>query len=114
ALPRDREDAVHVLDGEVLGPHARDVHVDDQRCVGLEDVGRWLPLAGGDEAHRTAVGDFVEIDLELLRRMDRERARAPGGTSRGTAALSHGAPLRWREPVPRTGETAPSGRAPPP
>src|SRR5256886_5609870 len=71
-------------------------------------------LGGGDEAHRTAVGDFVEIDLEFLRRMGRERARAPGGASRGPAALTHGAPPPCRGPVPRTGGTAPSARAPPP
>ena len=69
ALPGDREDTVYVLDAEVLGAHARDVHVDEERVVGLEDVGGGLPLGGRDEAHRAAVGDFVEINLELLGRM---------------------------------------------
>src|SRR5207248_2240961 len=113
-LARDREDAVHVLDGEVFGPHAGDVHVDDERLVRLEDVGGGLPFGGGDEAHEAAVGDLVEIDFELLGGMHRERARAPRGAPRRAAGVSHGAPPRWRGPVPRTGGTAPSARAPPP
>src|SRR4029077_8521910 len=75
ALAGDCEHPLGVLDAEILGVHAGDIHVDDDRVVGLVDVGRWLPLGGGDEPHRTAVGNLVEVDLELFRRVDGERAR---------------------------------------
>src|SRR5216117_834255 len=94
ALARDRQDTVHVLDREVLRAHPGDVHVDHQRGVGLVNVRRRLPLGRGDEAHRAAVGDFVEVDLELFRRMHGEGARAAAGPARGRAAIAHGAPPR--------------------
>src|SRR5438876_515233 len=111
ALAPDREDAVHVLDREVLRVHPRDVHVDDQRVLGLEDIGRRLPLGGRDEAHRAPVRDLVEIDFELFGGMHREGARAPRGPVARTAAIAHGILPRSRGPVPRTGGIARPARA---
>src|SRR5437764_744630 len=112
ALAGNRQHAVHVLDREVLRAHPGDVHVDHQRIVRLVNVGRRLPFGRGDEAHRAAVGDFVEIDLELLGGVHREGARAPGGPAGGAAAIGHGTPLpRPRAPAARTAGTAPPARA---
>src|SRR5207244_13144522 len=105
ALAPDGEDAVGELDGEILGAHAGDVHVDDDRVVDLVDVGRGLPLGGRDEANRPPVRDLVEVDLELVREVHGERPRA------ARRPLSHGALPRPGGRVPRTGETGRSARA---
>src|SRR3989449_7137754 len=74
------------LDAEVFGAHARDVHVDHERGVGLVNVRERLPLGGGDEAHRPAVGDLVEVDLELVGEMHREGPGAARRPAREPAA----------------------------
>ena len=71
-LTRNLENALVQLDVEVLRPHARDVHVHDELLVCLIDVGAGFPLGGGDESNGPAVGDFIEVDVQLVGEMHRE------------------------------------------
>src|SRR6185295_7589726 len=93
AFTRDREDALVVLDAEVLGFHPRNVHVDHELGVGLVDVRARFPLGGGDEADGAPVGDLVEIDVQLVGEVYREAAgaaRGAVGAATEGAAVSHG------------------------
>ena len=85
-LAGDGDHPFSELDCEVLRLHAGDVHVDDDGVGRFVDVGGGLPLGGRDEAHRPAVGDLVEIDLQLVGQMHGVGARAGGAMG---AAVSH-------------------------
>src|SRR5437879_7219220 len=80
ALPRNLEDAVVQLDAEVLGAHAGDVHVDDELVIRFIDIGARLPFGGCDKTERAAVGDFIEINVQLVGEMTRKRAGDAGRT----------------------------------
>src|SRR5262249_16794117 len=83
----DGEAPFGVFRREVLGLHPRHVHVDDDVLGRLVDVGGRLPLGRADESDGPPMGDLVEIDLQLVGEVHRERAGALGGA---VGAVSHG------------------------
>jgi len=90
ALAADPQDALIHLDAEVLSAHPGDVDLHDQLIVGFVDVGARLPFGRRHESDGAAVGDFVEIDVQLIGEVNRERTGpAPGPIGR-RAAFSHG------------------------